>query len=83
MCPKTTTSLGESALSYLKQIDLSRAQYLEKFIDGWLEIADNRSYYYQEIEGLDEVWSNNIGGGDPFKGSAKDAGIIVKQKAFK
>ena len=75
---KETTSLGESALSYLKQTDLSRAQYLEQFIDGWLEIADNRSYYYQEVEGLDEVWSNNIGGGDPFKGSARDAGIIVK-----
>ncbi len=75
---KETTSVGESALSYLKQIDLSRAQRLESFIDGWLEIADSRSYYYQEIEGLDEIWSNNVAGGDPFKGSAKDAGVKVK-----
>ena len=75
---KETTSHGESALSYLKQVDLSRAQRLESFIDGWLQMADTRSYYYQEIEGLDEIWNNNIGGGDPFKGSAKDAGVKVK-----
>ncbi len=75
---KETSSHGESALSYLKQVDKTRAQYLETFIDGWLQIADTRSYYYQEIEGLDEIWSNNVGGGDPFKGSAVDAGVKVK-----
>ena len=75
---KETSQHGESALSYLKQVDLSRAQMLESFIDGFLQVADTRSYYWQEIEGLDEVWMNNVGGGDPFKGSAVDGGIKIK-----
>ena len=65
---KEVSSRGESALAYLKQVDLTRAQYLESFIDGFLEVNDTRSYYWQEIEGLDEVWMNNVGSGDPFKG---------------
>jgi len=75
---KEVSSRGESALAYLKQVDLTRAQYLESFIDGFLEVNDTRSYYWQEIEGLDEVWMNNVGSGDPFKGSAVDGGVTIK-----
>lgn len=69
---------GESAIGYLKQVgEVQRAEYLQSFIQGLIEINTYRPYYWQTVDGLQEAWTNSSNMLDPYNGSKDGEGIVI------
>lgn len=68
-----------SAVGYLAAIgEDTRMSYLKSFIQGMQQINAERSYYWQTIEGLSDVWQKNTDfATDPFVGSEENEGITI------
>ena len=73
-----TTTVDASALSYLKKVAPSKADYLIKFANTLNDIQSKRHYFFQEVEGLDQIWktSTNFMKGDPYRGG-EDSKILI------
>lgn len=73
-----TIPAGESAFGYLTQIgEVTRATYLQSFIQGLQEVNAFRPYYWQTIEGLGDAWSNSNNMLDPYNGTKDEDGIAI------
>jgi len=64
------TPLDASALSYLRKVAPAKADSLIRFANTLYDMQTKRHYFFQEIEGLDNVWktSTKFINGDPYRG---------------
>lgn len=76
---QSASTLDASALSYLKKVAPSRADYLLKFANTLNDIQTQRHYFFQSIEGLDGIWKmgSKFMSGDPYRGG-EESKITIK-----
>lgn len=71
-------SATPSAIGYLAAIgEDTRMSYLKSFIQGLQQINSERSYYWQSIDGLTDVWTKNTDFEDPYVGTKDEEGITI------